>query len=67
MKYVENFGAWVLDHSLFTLPLMMVFTFGVVYNCLPDIEIVDGKHWECTRAAPNGIKTHCVEYVYKGK
>ena len=67
MKFLENLGGWVLDHSWFTLPFAMISTFIVVYSSLPELAVLDGKHWECTRAAPNGITTHCVEYIYRGK
>ena len=67
MKFLDNVGGWVLDHSWFTLPFAMVFTFIVVFTSLPDFVILDGKHWKCNGAVPDGISSQCVGYVYQGK
>ena len=42
MKFIENLGAWVLDHSWFTLPFAMISTFIIVYSSLPELAVVDG-------------------------
>ena len=45
----------------------MFVTFVVAYISIPDFVTIDAKHWECTRAAPEGIKAQCVEYHYRGR
>lgn len=67
MKFLERFGGWVLENSAFTLPLAVFFTFVVAYISIPDFVTLDAKHWECVRAAPEGIKAQCVEYHYRGR
>ena len=67
MNFIEKFGGWVIANSSFTLPFFMFSTFVVVYLSIPDFVTIDAKHWECTRAAPEGIKAQCVEYHYRGR
>ena len=67
MNFIEKFGGWVIDNSRYTLPFAMISTFIVVYSSLPELGFVDGKHWECTKSMPEGIKAQCIEYRYKGK
>ena len=35
--------------------------------CVSPTVTLDAKHWECTMAVPDGIKTRCTEYNYKGR
>lgn len=67
MKFIERFGGWVIDNSWFTLPLAMVFTFIVVYTSIPDLVVLDGKHWKCSGAVPDGIGSRCNGYEFLGK
>lgn len=33
----------------------------------PNTVSIDAKHWMCTSAEPNGIKTRCTQYNYYGE
>ena len=67
MKTIANFGefvreTWWLWFAVFALSVVLIATYMA-----PPTVTLDAKHWECTMAVPDGIKTRCTEYNYKGR
>ena len=67
MKTIALFGEIVRD----TWPIwVVVFAISVVVLVslyAPPTVTLDGKHWQCVMAVPDGLGTRCTEYIYKGK
>ena len=68
MKTIANFGEWVIRHWFPLSAIVLLIVMAIVGSCYGvDTVTLDAKHWECTMAVPDGIKTRCTEYNYRGK
>ena len=67
MKTIASFGGFVRETWWLLVPaLVAIFVAIYQYNAPPTV-VLDAKHWECSMAVPDGIKTRCTEYNYKGR
>lgn len=67
MRIFAGFGQFVIDTWWIWISVFVFTLWGfAVYNAPPTVTL-DGKHWECTMAVPDGINTRCTEYNYKGR
>ena len=67
MKLLDSFGAFVLDTFYWWLAFFAIVGGGLYLFNQPPTVILNGKDWECSLAAPDGIGTKCLEYVVKGR
>ena len=67
MKALAGFGQFVIDTWAIWVAVFSVVLIMVLNYVAPPTVTLDGKHWECTMAVPDGISTRCTEYNYRGK
>ena len=66
MKYVENFGAYILENRWFLYVLILLCGAVILYN-QPQRVVLDEKHWECGNPVPDGIGSRCTTFHFRGK
>lgn len=66
MKFIENFGAYVMENK-WVLPTLIALCVAVVIYNQPQMVILDAKHWECGGPVPDGIGARCTSFHYRGK
>ena len=67
MRKIAMFGEFVRDTWAIWVAVFSVVLIMVLNYIAPPTVTLDGKHWACTMAVPDGISTRCTEYNYKGK
>jgi hypothetical protein len=66
MKFLENFGGFVLENK-WVFPTLVALCIAVIVYNQPQSVILNAKHWECGGAVPDGISAKCTSYIYRGK
>lgn len=67
MKNISNFGAWIIENSLFIFVILLSIGAITIIIMAPNTVTLSEKEFKCAESSPYGLSTRCDVYIRRVK